>query len=97
MSIFAPDSDDCIMVPDLGGDCIHQLKIKDTKMSIDNSIKVKHPGCGPRHLAIDPQNKFAYCINEMGNSISVFNYKKGQIYGEEIQNISSLPKNWKGV
>jgi 6-phosphogluconolactonase (cycloisomerase 2 family) len=54
MSIFAPDSDDCIMVPDLGGDCIHQLKINGTKMSIDNSIKVKHPGCGPRHLAIDP-------------------------------------------
>ena len=27
MSIFAPDDDDSILVPDLGLDCVHQLKI----------------------------------------------------------------------
>ena len=33
----------------------------------------------------------------MGSSISVYAYKSGKIFGSEMQNISTLPKEWKGV
>jgi 6-phosphogluconolactonase len=82
MSIFAPDDDESILVPDLGLDCVHQLTLKESLFTFEGEMhksfkKIEHPGCGPRHLAIHPSFQYGYLINEMGSHISVFNYKSG--------------------
>lgn len=53
------------------------------------------PGTGPRHFEFHPNNKYAYLIEELSGSISVYNYQgKGQL--ELIQNISALPPDYTG-
>mmetsp|Transcript_61098 Transcript_61098/g.51688 ORF Transcript_61098/g.51688 Transcript_61098/m.51688 type:complete len:268 (+) Transcript_61098:265-1068(+) len=98
MSIFAPDDNNCIFVPDLGCDCVHQVKIESgDKLVLDKVCQIKHPGCGPRHLEFQTSHKFAYLLNEMGSNISVFNFASGKIVDDELQNISTLPEGWTGV
>ncbi|MBQ8577121.1 MAG: lactonase family protein [Clostridia bacterium] len=33
-------------------------------------------GCGPRHLVFSPDGKFAYCANELADTVSVLRYDK---------------------
>lgn len=49
------------------------------------------PGSGPRHMAFSRDGKFAYVINEMGSSITVFRYDADRGTLKEIQMLSSLP------
>ena len=53
------------------------------------------PGAGPRHFDFHPNNKYAYLIEELTGSISVYNYQgHGQL--ALIQNISALPPDYTG-
>lgn len=49
------------------------------------------PGLGPRHLAFHPNGKFAYVVNEMGSSITGFDYDADKGVLHEIQTTSTLP------
>jgi|KBSSwiStaDraftv2_1062776.scaffolds.fasta_scaffold59407_2 6-phosphogluconolactonase len=51
------------------------------------------PGSGPRHLAFHPGGRFAYVINEMKCTMTVFSYdpERGEL--KEIQNLSTLPES----
>jgi len=51
-------------------------------------------GTGPRHMSFAKNGSYAYSINELNNSISVFKTLKGGGL-ELIQNISSLPASYK--
>ena len=52
------------------------------------------PGAGPRHFAFHPSGRFAYVINELDETVSVFSYdiEKGAL--EERQTISTLPEDF---
>jgi 6-phosphogluconolactonase len=54
-------------------------------------------GAGPRHLVFHPGGKWVYVINEMGSSITLFDYnaKRGAL--AERQTISTLPENFSGA
>ncbi len=54
------------------------------------------PGLGPRHLAFHPNGRFAYVTSEMGCTVTAFNYdaKRGAL--EEIETLSTLPKDFSG-
>ncbi len=54
------------------------------------------PGAGPRHLVFHPARPVIYVINEMGSSISVFDWqaKTGTLSAK--QRISTLPAGWAG-
>jgi 6-phosphogluconolactonase len=52
------------------------------------------PGSGPRHLAFLPG--FAYVINEMGNTVTVFRHDAAAGKLTEIQSISTLPEAFHG-
>jgi 6-phosphogluconolactonase len=52
------------------------------------------PGSGPRHLVFSADGKFVYVINEMGGTITVFSYDAAGAAMTEVQNISSLPKDF---
>jgi len=55
------------------------------------------PGAGPRHLTFHPHTQRAYAINELRNSITVFDHDvdSGQLI--ERQTLSTLPADFKGT
>lgn len=85
-------------VADLGLDKVMIYKFDPARGTIaanDPPAAGVAPGAGPRHFAFHPGGKFAYVINELGNTVTVFKYnaKKGAL--TEIQSISSLPAGFK--
>ena len=55
------------------------------------------PGSGPRHLTFSPDGKSAYVISEMLSTITVFRYDSVEGKLTELQTISTLPADWKGI
>jgi 6-phosphogluconolactonase len=55
-----------------------------------------HAGAGPRHFAISPNGKFVYVIAEMGSMITAFSYNAAHGTLQKLQEISTLPKDFKG-
>jgi len=54
-------------------------------------------GAGPRHLTFHPKGKQAYVINELLNSVTVFDYDPASGALTEKQTISTLPKDFTGT
>jgi 6-phosphogluconolactonase len=54
-------------------------------------------GAGPRHLTFHPHGKRVYVINELLNSVSVFDYDADAGTLAEKQTISTLPDDFKGT
>ena len=54
------------------------------------------PGSGPRHLAFHPSDKYAYVINEMLNTVTVFAHDAAAGKFTEIQTVPTLPADFKG-
>lgn len=55
------------------------------------------PGAGPRHLVFHPDGRRLYVINELGNSITVFDYDPPSAALAERQTISTLPREFRGT
>jgi 6-phosphogluconolactonase len=53
-------------------------------------------GSGPRHFAFHPTGRFAYLINEMANTITVFWYDAESGTLNRVQTVSTLPSEFKG-
>jgi 6-phosphogluconolactonase len=53
-------------------------------------------GSGPRHLAFHPNGLFAYLINEMVATITVFAYEPDGAVLTELQTVSALPEGFSG-
>jgi 6-phosphogluconolactonase len=83
---------------DLGLDKVLVYKLDTEKCSLTPndppSVSVK-AGEGPRHLVFHPSLKWMYVINEMGSSISAFEYDSKKGPGKEFLMISTLPKDFK--
>ena len=54
------------------------------------------PGAGPRHLTFHPNGKQVYVINELANSVTVFDYHADTGSLAEKQTISTLPSDFTG-
>ncbi|HEY8505155.1 MAG TPA: lactonase family protein [Gemmataceae bacterium] len=55
------------------------------------------PGAGPRHLTFHPDGKRAYVINELLNSVTVFDYDADTGALTARQTISTLPDGFEGT
>ena len=55
------------------------------------------PGGGPRHFTIAPNNRHAYVINEMGNTITAFRYDAERGLLLEQGTVPTLPAEFDGV
>jgi len=55
------------------------------------------PGGGPRHFTIAPNNRHAYVINELGNTITAFDYDAERGLLLEQGTVGTLPENFDGV
>lgn len=54
------------------------------------------PGAGPRHLTFHPNGKHLYAINELANSVTLFDHDPESGLLVEKQTISTLPKDFTG-
>lgn len=97
---IAPNNVD-VFVPDLGTDQIVIYRINpltgllspDTPDDRIHLVKT-NPGSGPRHFTIHPNGKFAYVIQELDGTVTVFDYQKGTLKAK--QTISTLPPDYTG-
>lgn len=92
-AVFSPD-DEYIFFPDLGADKIHAFKFnkheRQPLKAVDSCQYTAIPGSGPRHLTFHPNNKFAYCIEELSGTVTAFEYETGKL--DSIQRIHSYSK-----
>jgi 6-phosphogluconolactonase len=85
---------------DLGTDQIlcYKLDPATAKMTPNDPPFAKSPaGAGPRHLTFHPSGKWVYVINELLNSVTVFDYDATAGKLTEKQTISTLPAEFKGT
>lgn len=54
------------------------------------------PGAGPRHLTFHPNGQHVYVINELENSVTVFDYESESGFLIEQQTVSTLPEGFDG-
>jgi 6-phosphogluconolactonase len=93
---LSPDNRFAI-VDDLGLDETLVYKFDSVKGSLtpnDPAFAKADPGAGPRHFALHPNGKFAYVINEMGDTVSVFSFEPANGVMHSVQTISTIPKGF---
>ncbi len=95
-AVFSPNFD-YIFCPDLGADKIRCYKFENEKNKPLETPEKPYTestlGSGPRHFTFHPNGKFAYCIEELLGTISVYNYNEGIL--DSLQRIKTHPKNIK--
>jgi len=95
---LSPDNN-YAFVPDLGLDkiLIYRFDPQTGKLRPGDFpyISLK-PGAGPRHFTFHPDGRFAYVINELNSTVTVFKYKSVKGTLKEIQTISTLPEEFTG-
>lgn len=96
-TVLSPDNK-FLFVPDLG---IDKLMIyafdgkKGTLKPAQAPYEMTEPGSGPRHFDFHPNGKYAYLMEELSGSISVYAYdKNGRL--SLLQNHSALPHDYLG-
>ena len=87
------------LVDDLGLDELLVYRFDGTKGSLtpnDPKFAKLADGAGPRHFAFHPNAKFAYVVNELQSSVTVFSYSAASGVLHEEQTVSTLPKDFSG-
>lgn len=80
-----------LYVPDLGIDKVMIYAFNDQTGTLspkDTSLKLV-PGSGPRHFVFHPNNKWAYLVQELKGTVTVFHSANGDL--QPVQTISVLP------
>ena len=88
-----------LFVPDLGMDKVMIYKIDAAKGSLtpnDPPFATITPGSGPRHMAFDAKDKFAYVISEMTSAVTAyaFDAKTGAL--KQLETYPALPADYTG-
>ncbi|MFV5689274.1 lactonase family protein [Flavobacterium sp. ZT3R25] len=89
-AVFSPNYD-FIFLPDLGADKIRSYRFDSAKEQplSENQYPFTQAtlGSGPRHFTFHPDGKFAYCVEEISGTISVYAYGNGKL--DPIQRINT--------
>ncbi len=97
--VVSPDNK-YVFAADLGMDQIlcYKLDPATAKLTPNKTPFAKSPaGAGPRHLTFHPNGKRVYVINELLNSVTVFDYDATAGTLTEKQTLSTLPSDFKGT
>lgn len=97
-TVLSPDNR-YVYVPDLGADKIFVYRFDAATGQLsagEMPFRAAHPGSGPRHFVFHPEKNYAYLIEELTGSISVYHQtpKNGALAW--VQRQSSLPADFKG-
>jgi len=83
-----------VFVADLGIDkvMIYQLDLAAGKLRPNNIPWVESkPGAGPRHFTFSPDSRYAYLINELDSTVTVYRYDEENGELQALQTLSTLP------
>jgi 6-phosphogluconolactonase len=97
--VLSPDNR-FVFVPDLGLDKIFVYRLdrgQATLTAHEPPFATTPPGSGPRHFVFHPNGKFAYSVNEMKSSVTVFVYDRTKGTLTSLQTISNLPEDFSGT
>jgi 6-phosphogluconolactonase len=89
-----------VFVCDLGLDKVLVYRLDDRTGKLtphDPPFAPVKAGAGPRHMVFRPDGGFAYVINELNSTVTVFRYDAGRGVLREVQTISSLPPHVEGA
>lgn len=87
---FSPDGN-YAMVPDLGSDKIHIYHVDLESISLQpHSLAKSNPGAGPRHMRISADGEKIYLLNELSNTIAIFDYNAKDGSADLISIVSVL-------
>jgi 6-phosphogluconolactonase len=87
-------SNQFLLVPDLGSDQIVIYRTDLGAAQIGTHGYGRAPaGAGPRHLKFHPNGKFAYVLNELGLSVTAFQYDPKEGTLTELESVTTLPEN----
>jgi 6-phosphogluconolactonase len=84
--------------------CLKEDKVRLFDLSIDGKL-IPHAqaditvaaGAGPRHMAFHPNQRVAYCVNELNSSVDVYQISNnGQEY-QLVQTLDALPADFTGT
>ena len=79
---------------DLGADKIVMYDFKDGKLEETSLSQAVNPGSGPRHMIFSHDGKYCYLVNEISNSIMVYQYHDGHF--TLVQVIHCVPRHFHG-
>lgn len=99
-SIVVSPNNRFVYAADLGLDqvLIYKLDASTATLTPNDPPYAKTPaGAGPRHLTFHPNGKQLYVINELLNSVTVFDLNADSGALTEIQTISTLPADFTGT
>ncbi|MFD2256451.1 lactonase family protein [Luteolibacter algae] len=92
--VYFDNANRFLLAPDLGTDQVLIYKFDPATSKIEenqpSSLKTA-PGAGPRHMTFSADEKHAYVLNEINNSILVAEYDAASGSFKEIQTIPTLP------
>ena len=89
-----------VYVADLGLDQVlsYQLDVSSARLLASRQPFVRtSPGAGPRHLTFRPNGQQVYVINELANSVTMFDHDVESGMLIEQQTISTLPDDFEGA
>ena len=82
---------------DLGTDKIYTCRVDSAAGTLTSTGEtILTPGSGPRHLAIHPDQRHAYVINELANTITTFALDTSKGLLSTLQTVTSLPADFTG-
>jgi 6-phosphogluconolactonase len=86
------------IVADLGTDeyIVYRFDASKGTIARHGATKVK-AGQGPRHFSFAPDFKLGYGLNEIGSTVSVFEWNETTAALTETQNITTLPEGFTGT
>ncbi len=98
-SIYFEPSQRFVLSADLGLDRVLVYQFDAAKHTLapnDPPFGKLAPGAGPRHLAIHPNGKFVYAINELASTVTVFAWDGSTGSLTEVQTVPTLPAEFQG-
>jgi 6-phosphogluconolactonase len=99
-SIIVDPTNRFALVADLGVDKLFVYRFDEKNGSLrpnDPPFATVRPGSGPRHVKFHPNGHWVYLINEMGCTVTAFNWDSDHGALTEFQTISTLPADFKGA
>ena len=99
-SIIVDPTNRFALVADLGLDRLFIYRFDEKNGSLrpnDPPFATVRPGSGPRHVKFHPNGRWVYLINEMGCTVTAFNWDSDHGALTEFQTISTLPADFKGA
>ncbi len=95
---LSPDNRFAI-INDLGLDQlrVYEMDLEAGKLNFsEGSSVMSAPGAGPRHFDFHPNGKYAYAINELGCTVTAYEYDASSGTLSELNTLSTLPDGYDG-